>query len=253
MTSMYDAAAWWASVGFQIIPLKPHSKIPATRHGKDDATGDPDQIRRWFTDNPDANIGARPAPKLLVIDIDPRNGGDQEWEDLTHGRQLPDTLTVTTGSSGAHIWYQLPHPGPLRGKYGHGIDLKTHTGYLVMPPSIHPCGGQYKITRWAPIAPLPDFLTTVVYKPEHRPQKRHTFPRTGTGDRAAGLIRTVESAQVGNRNHALFWAACRAYEDDLNLDERLSEAAEHAGLDATEVTTTLHSARQTIEHGERSA
>jgi hypothetical protein len=39
----------------------------------------------------------------------------------------------------------------------------------------------------------------------------HRSPNTG-GDLDAGLIRTVAAAPEGNRNHVLYWAACRAHE-----------------------------------------
>ena len=52
-------------------------KHPITRHGVNDATTDHEQIDKWWTEHPDANIGIATgqASGILVLDIDPRNGG----------------------------------------------------------------------------------------------------------------------------------------------------------------------------------
>jgi hypothetical protein len=58
------------------------------------------------------------------------------------------------------------------------------------------------------------------------------------------LARFVETAAAGNRNAALFWAACRAAEQNEG-DERtatlLLEAAVNAGLSAAEAAATIRS------------
>jgi hypothetical protein len=38
MSAVASAAADYAALGFPVLPLKPGSKYPATRHGKNDAT-----------------------------------------------------------------------------------------------------------------------------------------------------------------------------------------------------------------------
>ena len=54
-------------------------KHPITRHGVNDATTDDEQIVKWWTEHPNANIGiaAGRASRILVLDIDPRNGGTE--------------------------------------------------------------------------------------------------------------------------------------------------------------------------------
>ena len=51
------------------------AKAPLTVNGHHDASRDPDQITAWWLRWPDAMIGAAVPDPLLVIDIDPRNGG----------------------------------------------------------------------------------------------------------------------------------------------------------------------------------
>src|SRR3954454_3694768 len=54
-------------------------KHPLTEHGFKDASTDPDQIRRWWTRCPNANIGGGTgaASGRDVLDVDPRHGGDE--------------------------------------------------------------------------------------------------------------------------------------------------------------------------------
>jgi hypothetical protein len=136
------AALTYASWGWPVFPLKPLSKVPATRRGFKDATLHPDQIRAWWTRQPDSNIGLPTGHAFDVIDIDPPQG----WHSLTQllseedphtGRgDLPDAHgQVATASGGAH-YYVKPIPG--RGNTVHilpGIDYRGAGGYVVAPPS----------------------------------------------------------------------------------------------------------------------
>ncbi|RKR91770.1 bifunctional DNA primase/polymerase-like protein [Micromonospora pisi] len=94
------------------------------------------------------------ASGLVVVDIDPRNGGDTAMRNLIVAGLLPATAHVVTGSGGRHLYYQ--HPGtPIpcsQGKpgmgLGPGIDVKADGGYVVLPPSVHPATGRRY--RWIP-------------------------------------------------------------------------------------------------------
>jgi hypothetical protein len=78
-------------------------------------------------------------------------------------------------------------------------------------------------------------------------------PRAGTATPSAvldGLARTVREATLGNRNAALYWAACRIDDHDLDASdarEELRDAALAAGLPETEVDRTLASALESRE------
>lgn len=159
---MLRAALRYAEGGFPVFPV--HSaprgrcscgksdcehagKHPRTAHGFKDATTDSDTIKKWWGRWPEANIGmpTGAATGLLVIDIDPRNGGEESLDSLfsKHGR-FPDTAEQTTGGGGRHFIFQ--HPGvPTPKTLALGIDLKGEGGYIVVPPSIHPSGNPY---RW---------------------------------------------------------------------------------------------------------
>jgi putative DNA primase/helicase len=113
----------------------------------------------------------------LVLDVDPRNGGNESVERLQAERgTLPQTPVVSTGGGGLHYYYlRDPGVGKFRGKLeGYpGIDVKADGGYVVAPPSVHRSGGQY---CWRPgpdeceVADLPAWLLDMVRKPAGRAQ-----------------------------------------------------------------------------------
>ena len=68
-----DAAIEYASKGMAVFPLKAREKKPLTKHGVKDATTDFDQIEKWWSRNPSANIGiacGQISGGLLVVDLD---------------------------------------------------------------------------------------------------------------------------------------------------------------------------------------
>src|SRR5574343_430012 len=92
--TLKEAALDYAAKGWPVFPCKPGGKEPLTEHGFKDATTDTQRIEEWWSRWPSANIGfscgldgaTGPLQKLLMIDVDPRNGG------LQH-EGLPATLT----------------------------------------------------------------------------------------------------------------------------------------------------------------
>jgi hypothetical protein len=128
-------------------------KHPRNLNGATGATSDVEQVRKWWTMWPDANIGlatGRPLPGggyLAVLDIDPRNDGDSSVEELErkHG-PLPDTTVVRSGGGGWHHYFCSSEPVRSR-KITAGVDFKAVGGYVVAPPSLHASGGMYE---WKP-------------------------------------------------------------------------------------------------------
>lgn len=154
---MIGAAREYAECGFAILPLAPRAKRPLTAHGVKDATCDLATVRAWWRRWSDANIGiACRASGLVVLDVDPRHGGDDALFELERELgALPDTLRALTGGGGLHVLFK--HPGvELRGEIASGVEIKD-AGYIVASPSVHPSGRAYV---WeiapgeGPLAPL---------------------------------------------------------------------------------------------------
>ncbi len=258
MTTL-SAALAYALAGVPVLPLhypvptgcschrldcRDPGKHPITRHGKDDASTDVAVITEWQQRWPAMNVGLRPPPGLAVLDFDPRNGAADSWRELRRRYgPLPVTLTARTGSGGYHVW--LAYAGPVRGKLAPGIDVKSSSGYLVAPPSLHFTGRRYEWITLAPTAPAPEWLRLLLVPP-----MRARPVSTGVGN-AAGLVRVVANAPDGNRNRLLYWAACRAHErgSDAGLLAELQSAAESTGRPGWEAARTVDSAARTVGVG----
>lgn len=129
-----------------VFPCMPRDKRPATEHGCNDATIDPETIRQWWRAEPQYNIGLATGKisRIFAIDVD---GLDAECElrrlEGEHG-DLPATVEAVT-ARGRHLYFRMPD-APLRnsaGKIAPGIDVRGDGGYVLAPPSVHPCGRPY--------------------------------------------------------------------------------------------------------------
>lgn len=128
----------YARLGWPVLPLAPGRKIPATSHGVKDATTLESKIRKWFANHLDRGIGIAcgEASGLLVIDVDPRNGGDDTFDELTTKLgALPDTVIQLTAGGGFHYLFSFPG-AKGRGTLGAGVDIKSDGGYIVANPSV---------------------------------------------------------------------------------------------------------------------
>jgi len=122
-------------------------KHPRTPRGVYDATTDNGQIRRWWSDYPDANIGIATGSTsgVFAIDIDRRHGGFETLKKFQkkYGR-LPTGPVSRTGGGGLHFFFACPDV-PIRNKVGvlPGIDVRGEGGLVVGPGSVHPSGKRY--------------------------------------------------------------------------------------------------------------
>ena len=147
------AALVYASMGLSVIPLR--GKLPIFKNWPEVATTDCDTIQKWFQQQPDANLGIATGKKsnVFVMDIDPRHGGDQTWDDQKTAHKIPDTWQDITGGGGLHVWFRYPNfsvkscSGILP-----GIDVRGDGGQVVAPPSIHP--DTHKTYEWDGLRPI---------------------------------------------------------------------------------------------------
>ena len=160
---MKSAALGYGAKGWGVLPLhqpkngvcscgKPDcgspAKHPLTTNGLKDASTNPEQINKWWTRWPDANIGVitGKVSGIVVVDVDPEKGGMESWNELQdiHGRV--DTLTAVTGGGGIHLYFQAPAEElkSTAGEMGPGLDTRAEGGYVVAPPSMHISGRRYE-------------------------------------------------------------------------------------------------------------
>jgi len=140
-TPMAIAALNYAEQGFKVIPLVGKRPAIAGGNGYLDASSDPNTIRDWWCEYPDANIGLPMGPNgMVALDVDPRNGGDETLTMLIDGHgELPETACQSTGGGGWH--YVFRNNNKSIKSPGLGIDIKDK-GYIVVAPSIHPDTGK---------------------------------------------------------------------------------------------------------------
>ena len=187
--TMVDYALFYAACGWPVFPLAPGSKTPLPgSKGFKDATTDTNTITHLWATHPTANIGiATGSCGFFTVDIDPRNGGDDDLDTLEaeHGA-MPDTLEVMTGGGGTHRHYKLPEGIRIGStKLANGIDIKSHGGYIVAPPSIHPDTGlayeweaSSDPTDGAALSDAPQWLIDRLATPE-KPATSTSLPSTG--------------------------------------------------------------------------
>jgi len=212
---------------------------------------------------------------LVVVDIDPRNGGNRG--ELERLGDFPQTPTACTGGGGEHIL--LRHPGrKIKSKHGlgglSGIDQKGDGGYIVAPPSNHISGGAYswKIGPDTPLAKIPGWLMPLLLQGEvqaqaqEHPKGRQRGSPAGTpalpggGGAPAGewehYVSKVLAAELadlartpeGNRNARLNQAAFSLGQligagvlDRGSVEAALYGVALSIGLAETEIQATIRS------------
>lgn len=253
---MLEAAVDLAAAGWSVLPCRAtgvKAKAPLLAHGHHDASSDPVTIAGWWNYWPDALIGAVVPRSLLVLDIDPRNGGSLEALEMVTG-VLPETLTVWSGRNdgGRHLYFARPPHRLVSTRLPAGVDLKQ-SGYCIMPPSRHPVTSQsYRWDVRDTAGLTPQSLTALAPAPRHRASLAAGSPG-GRIKSVAGLVVAVEKAPLGQRNKTLFWALRRALEEghDVLALGLLEDAARRSGLSDAEVAATIRSAAQRDARGER--
>lgn len=170
-SALYYARTWH----WPVFPIIARGKRPLTRHGFKDATTNPDRIRAWWAEWPDANIGTPTGADGCgydVIDIDGRTG-IASLTTLKHAHCPPDCTAeafcnatgdlppvharaITPGSvdgAGFHYYVTPTGDGNASG-YLPGMDYRGAGGYVVVPPSLGLNGNRYAwISRPQPATP----------------------------------------------------------------------------------------------------
>jgi Bifunctional DNA primase/polymerase, N-terminal len=256
-----DAAVSAARRGWSVFPCRPGDKRPAVPSWEQRACSDPERVAQHWPDGANVGIACGPS-RLVVLDLDTHGELPDEWQaepGINDGRDVlaaltewagqpwPATYTVRTPSGGWHLYFTAPAGLEIRNSaslLGPQVDVRGGGGYVVGAGSA--VGGRpYEVLDDQPPVPLPGWIAAMLTRQPAPP--RSPGPRRGDlPARLAGLVHTVETAPQGQRNDALFWAACRAAEiDGAGRDEScaaLLDAALTAGLPEREARKTIASA-----------
>jgi len=185
---LVDHAVAYGRAGLPVFPLNPRTKQPYVSWKL--ASCDEVTVRSWWAKFPNAAIGHRILPGYVILDIDPRHGGDQTWLGLLAGDDSIEPARrhhSGRGDGGFHAWYRLDdHEGRLTikpldqwardhgvgqqlegGRWTCGIDILHHDQrYTILPPSPYPStGGRYEWDAKDEPERLPDGLAGLILAP----------------------------------------------------------------------------------------
>ncbi len=204
---MVDWALWWGGRGWRVFPCwwpvdgdlcgcgKLHTNNDSGKHpiskcapeGFKNGSTDPDIIRRWWTQYPQANIGSTPLAGQIVIDID---------GPLDEGVEFPETWTHKTGKGEHRIYVDnIEHPLPQsQGKLWTNVDTRVSgVGYIILPPSMHKSGTRYLIGSESPVIEFPGDMAKDACKP-----KRKTSPNKTNAEVVKILTIARDDASLGD-------------------------------------------------------
>lgn len=242
---MLQAALSYIARGWAVFPLYPKDKKPITKNGFKNASTDPEQVRSWWTNTPNANIGIATGGGIVVIDIDndPEKGKDgsaslKQWEQANGA--LPPTLSVKTGRGGRHLYYKSAESFGCRTSAIPYVDIRGEGGYIVAPPSVHPNGNIYEWETDLNTDTLAEVSATVKKLIEWKEPRKRKNPPVGKLPLPGAIAENLNFSE-GNRNDGLFRLAAslqaRGAEDSeiLSHIESVNERQCHPPLDTQEV------------------
>ena len=226
MTQMLDAALDYVGRGWPVFPVEPGGKRPLGRlvpHGLKEATTDANVIRKWWAQEPEANVGLLSGHAFDVLDVDGEAGWSTLARTVAECGCLSSSPVSMTGGGGAHYLF-LPAGARNRAAFLPSLDWRGRGGYIVAPPSVHPNGNAYS---WAMspeevhLEAAPRWLVGLVNRGVHRGehQQRNVSPRVPLApwrdaDGSAYVRAAIERecgrlalAAVGTRNDTLNQAA----------------------------------------------
>lgn len=205
-----DYALALAARGLPVFPLVPFRKRPAIEVWQHAATTDHTQIKHWWGDDPNCNIGVC-TTGFVVIDIDVRQGAHALANYQSIGGHF-NTFTVRTASGGFHCYFTGPDSRTVAAMLL-GLDVRSHGGYVVAPGSVttksdedHCVDGEYEIVYDLPLAPVP-LEIELLLKPPHRAERIDTgieLDKGGSIAAATNYLKHQVSVSEGGRNAAAY-------------------------------------------------
>jgi len=162
----------YGRTNLRVFPLQPGAKTPLLKGSwKEIATADADQIQKWWTQYPDANvaIATGEGSNIVVLDIDCKQNqnGAGSYQELT-GKSINDFegYLVKTPTGGFHAYYMWESDFKAFKNFTHkgvhgGLDARVDAGYVVAPPSVlcDPTSGsmgKYEVLVHQPPARMPE-------------------------------------------------------------------------------------------------
>ncbi len=214
-TPTLDRARAMAEAGFPVFPLMRSKRPLRGSHGHKDATRNVEKLGELFRHGGAILVGIPMGipSGLMVVDVDPRNGGDVwETQALAAGL-LAGAVVVATPSGGRHYYFRyVSRTRCSAGRIARGVDVKTEGGYAIWYRLTPPSRIEF---RAAPSALVDMVRATGSPKP---PVTVHAWPAGHRSDvatderRVAAYIQKVidgvRTTPDGRKHDVCFRAAC---------------------------------------------
>jgi len=241
-----DAALMLARHSVPVFPVNA-DKRPLVKLGEGfkHASVDPDMIRDWWSQWPDALVSVRTGIKFVVLDIDcVKHVEAAQW----YGKaSLPITRTHVTRSGGRHLLFQPDERfRNTSSRICRGVDTKGINGCAIWWPA-----WGLDVLHGDVLAPVPDWIIKALKPPPPiaPPSPREVKTSAQAQRKVDGIIRAMVEAPPGQRNALAFWGALRFAEmvsqsllSRADAIELVVEAASRTGLPRHEARSTAHSA-----------
>jgi Bifunctional DNA primase/polymerase, N-terminal len=216
--TMLDHALDAVRHGFTVIPIKPGKKFPPILTGGISVSGSRDeaQVRKWWSQYPDANIACNAG---VLVDVDEGINNVTEAQNIAKLWGLPPTFTVHTGGRpefGVHFHFTgtAPNQGPFVANGCRG-EIRNLAGnyYGMAPGSIHPDSGErYEVLCDLPIAEYPQACRLAPARSKNEQYGPMTVEEIRS--KMTYLFREAAYAAQGNRNdsaHRATYFAARGF------------------------------------------
>jgi hypothetical protein len=130
------------AMGFSVIPVENRTRRPLAAWAEyQHRLPSLAELDRWVGEYPGSGMAivCGRVSRLVVLDVDPRNGGDVSMQAYP-----PLVRTVWTGGGGSHFYFRTGDNLPTIHGLLPGVDLQAEGSIVFAPPTIHPSGERYK-------------------------------------------------------------------------------------------------------------
>jgi hypothetical protein len=250
---MRETALGLAARGFKVFPITPGKKSPPLiTSWQTQATTDWATIETWWAMWPHANVGIH-CDGFVVIDVDPKSGGDESLKQLQQEEFLEATYEVATPSGGTHLYYRCPPGATVRNgvsRLGAGVDIRSAGGYVLAAGS-HIAGIPYTVVADEEIPELDPGILARLTRATEKPDRPATAdPAIPTNpelaaQRAIEYLLSLPVVTAGGRNVACLNAARKIADFGVTLSQAVPIMIEYfrcqPAMEEAEIITTVRS------------
>lgn len=227
---MLECALRYLKAGYSVVPCLNNKKSPSLPSWEEFQKRLPteEEVIRWWTDKPNANIGIITGriSNLFVIDIDSEKGREEFLNIVGDEYKKVKTPTSRTPRGGSHRFHTNPTNSYF---YNHvnipmGIDVRSNGGLVLVPPSYlddgvikggYEWGPGFSLFDLAPVPPPDKYLEYV--------KKRRVMNGSAVGDMTGPNLVSLETS-IYNINNKL--SNNKQESEKLSLDCKLSTKCE---------------------------